>query len=257
MQQTLGMDQPSAAEEFWSQDSQVEAFSKNSDVLLYESDLIAEAIAAASTTGEVKEVHAVGVGTGRELPAVRALLPEAKISAWDVSEPMVQACSAFVQDQGLTNISVGQADIVDLSSHGTNADLVVLLNAILCYVNTPQDRRRALLALHGLLRSGGTIAVVVHQPNSRPDWAMWFGFRSLLCRLSLAEGSSGDRRISHGDSTMSFHHFRPTELRRLLTESGFEHIRIRSLRTWSRETGHRIPWRSPNPLMVTAVRSQR
>ena len=255
MQQTLGMDQSSPSEEFWSQDSQVEAFSQNSKVLPYETDLLAEAIAGAVATGEVKEVHAVGVGTGRELPAVRALLAEAKISAWDVSEPMVRACAAFIQERGLTNITIGQADIVDLGSQVHKADLVVLLNAILCYVNTQQDRCRALLALHGLLRPGGTIAVVVHQPNSRPDWALWFGIRSMLCSLSLAEGSSGDRRISHGESTMLFHHFRPNELRRLLTDSGFEQIRIRSLRAWSRETGHRIPLRSPNPLMITAVRS--
>ena len=249
------MDRSSPSAEFWSQDSQVQAFSVNSQVLLYETALIGEAITAAAISGEVQQVHAVGVGTGRELPAIRLQLPEAKISAWDVADPMVEACSKFIQAQGLTNVSVGQANIVDLGGLSPQADVVILLNAILCYVNTPQDRRRALEALQQLLRPGGTIAAVVHQPNGRIDWATWFGLRSLLARISLVEGGSGDRRISHGNSTMLFHHYTPSELHRLLSGAGFEQIQIRSLRAWSRETGHKIPLRSPNPLMVTAVRS--
>jgi len=231
------------------------AFAANSGVLLYETDLVAQAIAAAVTSGYTNQVHAVGVGAGRELPALRGLLPLATIHAWDVAEPMVQACAAFIQDQGLTNLSVGQADIADLGNHRPQADLVVLLNAILCYVTSKNDHKRALSAVHSLLRPGGTIAAVVHQRNGRPDWALWFAARSLLSAMSVVDGDAGDRRISHGSSTMLFHHFTPKELAVLLSNAGFEQVRICSLRNWSRRTGHGIPLQSPNPLLITAVRS--
>ncbi|MEI7886856.1 MAG: class I SAM-dependent methyltransferase [Actinomycetes bacterium] len=248
------MDEPSPSAEFWSQDSQVEAFSSNSEVLLYEIDLIIQAAALAERTGEIQFVHAIGVGAGRELPTIRRLLPDAQIAAWDVAEPMVLACTKFIEEQGLTNMSVAQADISDLGSQSAQADLAVMLNAIFCYVNTTEDRELALNSLHRLLRPGGTIAAVVHQRNGRADWAIWFGLRSLLTRVAAVAGAPGDRRISHGNSAMLFHHFRPNELRSLLSSAGFDHIEIRSLRAWSRETGHRIPLRSPNPLMVVAVR---
>ncbi|MEX0768737.1 MAG: class I SAM-dependent methyltransferase [Microthrixaceae bacterium] len=249
------MNRSSPSEEFWSQDTQVAAFSANTKVLIYERDLMTRGIAAAAVSGVTQEVHAVGVGAGRELPAIRALLPVAKIHAWDVAEPMVQACEALIQAQGMTNLSVGQADITELGKHRPHADLVVLLNAVLCYVTSLKEQLCAFEALHSLLRPGGTIAAVVHQRNGRPDWALWFAARSLLSACSLVKGSAGDRKISHGNSTMLFHHFTLKEVGSLLSTVGFEQVSMSSLRQWSKSSGHKIPLNSPNPLLVTAVRS--
>jgi len=95
---------------------------------------------------------------------------------------------------------------------------------------------------------------VVHQRNGRPDWATFFALRALAARVGLTDGRAGDRRIRHDSRTMLFHHYTPAELRRLLGAGGFDDVRVRSLRSWARASGHRIPWRSPNPLLVVAAR---
>ena len=53
---------------------------------------------------------------------------------------------------------------------------------------------------------------------------------------------------------MRFHHYTPREVSRALRTAGFGDVAVESLRAWARRTGHRIPGRSPNPLMVTAMR---
>ncbi len=243
----------SGSREFWSQSSQVEDFPAARGALPYEAALITLAAAAASSSGPVDEVHVVGVGAGRELTATRDSLPEVRIRAWDISPQMVEACRRFVERTGLEHVSVGCRDVAELTEADGPADVVVLLNAVLCYVGPADQRARAAAALHSLLRPGGTLTAVVHQRWGRPDWAGWFAARAALAHLGAAPGGPGDRRIRHGGSTMLFHHFRPGEVTRLLADAGFVHTRVQSLRAWARSTGHRIPVRSPNPLLVVST----
>jgi len=241
-------------EEFWSQQSQVVAFPGTAESLPYETSLIEDAAAVARRSGPVDDVHVIGVGTGRELGGTRRLLPSAHLHAWDVSGPMVEACRELVAQQGWGDVVVDQADVVELTAAAGPADLAILVNAVLCYVNTQERRVAAVSALHSVLRPGGALAIVVHQRNGRPDWAGYFALRALAVRFGLADGQAGDRRIRHDSRTMLFHHYTPGELRRLLAAGGFDEVHVRSLRSWARATGHRIPRRSPNPLLVVAVR---
>lgn len=238
--------------EFWSQGSQVEAFPATTGALAYETALLVEAAALAATTGPLRSIHVIGVGTGRELAGTRAAIPAVPIRAWDISEPMVEACRRHVVDQGLTDVDVGCRDLTELTAADGPADVVVLLNAVLCYLGDTDTRQQAAVALRALLRPGGTLAAVVHQPNGRPDWATWFAARGLLARLGLLPGGPGDRRIEHGEASMLFHHYRPAELVEMLGAAGMDDVRVQSLRSWARRTGHRIPRRSPNPLLILA-----
>lgn len=231
----------------------MEDFPAERGALPYESQLVRSAAAVAGTTGPVRDVHVIGVGTGRELVATRDELPTARIAAWDISPQMVDACQGFVDRAGLRDVTVACRDVADLDAADGPADVVVLLNAVLCYVGPASARARAAAALRSVLRPGGTLAAVVHQPRGRPDWAAWFAARALLTRLGALPGASGDRRIRHGTESMLFHHFRPDEITDLLARSGFERTSVTSLRSWGRSTGHAIPLRSPNPLMVLAV----
>lgn len=242
-------DEPQA---FWSQASQVQAFPADVGALVYETALLTDAATVAAATGPLRSVHVVGVGTGRELRGTRDAIPGVPIHAWDIAEPMVAACRRHIEQQGLSDISVGCRDVTALTSSDGPADVAVLLNAVLCYLVDEPTRRAAARALRSLLRPGGTVAAVVHQRNGRPDWAAWFAARALLCRAGIAAGVPGDRRIEHGDGSMLFHHYRPAELQRLFADAGFDHVRVRSLRRWAREEGHRIPLRSPDPLLVIA-----
>lgn len=254
MQQTPHMTGTGDAAEFWNRDSQVDAFPAGGAPLAYELDLIGSAAARAARTGPTTRVHVVGVGAGRELLAVRELLPEAHVHGWDISEQMVAACASFIRTEGLEHMSVACADVVELTAADGPADVVVLVNAVLCYLDTPEARQRAWTALFELVRPGGTLAIVVHQRNGRPDWSVWFAARGAGAALGLADGGGGDRRIHHDGHRMRFHHFTPAELSRGLHAAGFDEVGVESLRRWARRTGHRIPLRSPNPLLVTARR---
>ncbi len=244
------MDRDETAADFWNQTSQVAAFSGSPGALAYETALIATSAELAATSGPVDDVRVVGVGTGRELVAVREILPDARILAYDISEPMVAACRAFVASTGLGAVDVELKDVVDLTESDGPTDLIVLVNAVLCYV-AAKDRVRAIHGLSSVLRTGGSVAMVVHQRNGRPDWSAWFALRYVATRLRLAEGDAGDRRISHDRASMLFHHFTRRELRRLMSQAGFTDVAITTLRSWARSTGHRIPLGSPNPLLVS------
>jgi SAM-dependent methyltransferase len=254
MHQTPHMTGTGNAAEFWNQDSQVQAFSATTAALPYELDLIGSAAAQAARTAPVEQVHVVGVGAGRELLAVRGLLPDAHVHGWDISDHMVQACAAFIEDRALEDMTVARADVVELTADDGPADVVVLVNAVLCYLDTAEARRRAFAALFDLVRPGGALAIVVHQRNGRPDWSAWFAARGVLGAIGLVDGGAGDRRIRHGGHQMRFHHYTPRELSGALRTAGFDDVDVESLRAWARRTGHRIPLRSPNPLMVTAIR---
>lgn len=240
------------ARRFWSQRSQVEAFPVATGPLAYESALLRDAAGLAASTGPLRSVHVIGVGAGRELEGTRDAIPGVPIRAWDISEPMVDACRRHVAERGLTDVTVECRDITELTAGDGPADVVVLLNAVLCYLGDPATRRDAAAAVRLLMRPGGTLAAVVHQPNGRPDWAAWFAARGVLTRVGLLDGGPGDRRIRHGDASMLFHHYRPREMVGWLTAAGMPDVRVRSLRSWARATGHHIPVRSPNPLLVLA-----
>lgn len=237
---------------FWSQGSQVDAFPAGTGALAYETALLGDAAELAARTGPLRSVHVIGVGTGRELIGTRDAIPDVPIVAWDISEPMVAACRQHVADQGWGDVTVRCGDVTELTAADGPADVVVLLNAVLCYLVDADSRRSAAAALRSLLRPGGTVAAVVHQPNGRPDWATWFAARAALCRLGVLPGSGGDRRIVHGDASMLFHHYRPGEVVDLFSDAGLDEVRVRSLRSWARATRHRIPAASPNPLLVLA-----
>lgn len=238
---------------FWSQESQVASFPADVGALPYEIDLVRSAATVSARAGVVADVHVIGVGTGRELSGTRAAIPDTALTAWDISEQMVDACRDYITRTGMDNVVVRCKDLTRLSAEDGPADVAVLLNAVLCYLSTPDERESAFAALRRLVRPGGSICAVVHQPNGRPDWAAWFAARRAMTRMGMAQGAPGDRLITHGGRSMLFHHYRPSEITGLLRLNGFDAVNVRSLRSWARSTGKRIPVKSPNPLLVIAA----
>jgi len=220
----------SGSREFCSQSSQVEDFPATRGALLYEADLIGTAAAAALSSGTVDEVHVVGVGAGREHIATQDSLPHARIRGGTSHPRMVDACRRFIDRTGLEHVTIGCRDVAALDAADGPADVVVLLNAVLCYVGPGHERARAAAALHSVLRPGGMLTAVVHQPYGRPDWAAWFAARGALARVGAVSGTPGGCRIRHGASTTLFHYFRPSEITELLADAGFVHTHVRSLR---------------------------
>jgi SAM-dependent methyltransferase len=254
MDQTRTVDDLLSAAEYWRRPGPVELFEHNGDVLPFETDLLATAASIAGRTGSVQRVRVIGVGAGRELQAVRDVAPDAVIEASDISAPMIDACRRHVERTGMERIELSTAALADLTPDAGRADLVVAINAVLCYLTTPHERARGLSALADLVRPGGALVVVVQQRNGRPDWAAFFALRALATRVGLAPGAPGDRRNDDGEAALLVHHYRPSELRGLLHDAGFADVQVVSLRAWGRRHGHRIRRRSPNPLLLTAVR---
>jgi SAM-dependent methyltransferase len=244
-----------SAGEYWGRPEAVASMPAATGALPVEEALLAEAVDRAGGTGAVHRVAIVGVGAGRELTAVRAAAPEAAIVAFDISPAMVAAARRQVADAGLDGIEVHVGDIEDDPPRGERAaDLVVATNAVLCYPIGTAARERAFAGLASLARPGAALMLVVQQRNGRPDWAAWFAGRTALARLGLLAGGPGDRRNERDGAALLVHHFGANELRRHLERAGFREPAVRSLRSWARTEGRPVPWRSPNPLVVTAVR---
>ncbi len=243
-----------SAEEFWSRPDLVAAYQDAGTALAYEVDAVTAATDAARRCGPIDSVHVLGVGGGRELGAIRQITGARTVHAWDISEPMVQACREHVVDSGWDDVVVGQAAIDELERPGgVPADVVIALGAVLGYGTDPPARRRTLAAIAALLRPGGGFTAVVQQRNGRPDWALYFAARSLLERTPWGSDGDGNRRSRHGSGSVLFHHYRAQELVDLVEAAGFTDVRVTSLRTWARSRDAHLPWRSPNPLILTAV----
>ena len=243
-------------EDFWAAGSLVDAYVAQSGALAYEVEAITRAVSRAERSGSAKAIHVIGVGSGRELPAIRAAAPHARIRASDISEPMVEACRQFVERQGIANVVVELSDAADLDRGDADeaADVVIALGAVLGYSTTPTLQRAVLTAFGALLRPGGSVVLVVQQRYGRPDWAAWFAGRAVLATVTGGHlgTTTGNRASRHESSSVVFHHYTRSELRSQLAQSGFDDVAIMSLRQWGRADRRRIPLRSPNPLITIA-----
>lgn len=243
-----------STEEFWSRPDLVAAYQEAGAALPYEVDAVTIATDAARRSGPIDSVHVLGVGGGRELGAIRQITGARSLHAWDISGPMVQACQEHVAAAGWPDVKVGQAAIEDLERPGgTPADVVVALGAVLGYGTDHAARRRTVAAIAALLRPGGGFAAVVQQRNGRPDWAVYFAVRSVLQHTPWVNDGDGNRRSRHGSGSVLFHHYGAGELAELVQEAGFVDVEVSSLRSWARRRGVRLPFRSPNPLILTAT----
>jgi hypothetical protein len=247
------MAEQESTERFWSRPELVRAYTDAGEALDYEVDAVLAATARATASGPLGLVHVVGVGAGRELAAIRRCTGDARIHAWDISEPMAEACRQHVHHEGLSGITVHHGAIDQIPERVTDpADVIIALGAVLGYGTTPEGRRRDLRALRSSCRTGAGVAAVVQQRNGRPDWSLYFAVTSVMERARLRTRGGGNRASRHGSATVLFHHFGRRELTSALGEGAFAEIEVRSLRQWARARGSRPPLRSPNPLIAVA-----
>lgn len=243
------------AEAYWNEPASVHAMDRTDAVPAYEQLLVAEAVRRAGGAAAVRTVHVLGVGAGRELPAVRSAAPGARIMAWDVAEAMVRACRDRVARLGLADVEVAVRDVADLrpEADGT-AQVVVAVNAMLGYPVPGSARTATAAAVHRLLAPGGVLALVVQQRRGRPDWAAWFAVHDALAAGGALGGRDpGDRLTGAGGVVVPHHHYTRRELRRLLEGAGFGSVDLWSLRRFAGDRRLRIPLRSPNPLVGLAT----
>lgn len=255
MRQTRTVTDPMTPQEFWEEPELVSAYTDAGSALAYELDLVIAATARSRLTGPVDRVTVHGVGGGRELGGIRSVVQPARILAFDLSQPMVDACRRHIDHEGWDDVTAECAAIDDSPVADGSVDLAIALGAVLGYGRTEAEQLAMVDDLRRQCRDGAALAVVVQQRYGRPDWSAYFAACSLLETLSIRSMGAGNRVSRHGPVGTVFHHFSAPELTGLLERAGFGDIRVESLRRWARRNHQKVPLRSPNPLLVLATAS--
>lgn len=151
-----------------------------------------------------------GCGVGAQTVTLAARSPEARITSVDVSAESVAAARARVQQAGLTNVELSQADIFDLPFDAQSFDHVFVC-FVLEHLSRPVD---ALATLKGLVRPGGSVTVIEGDHGSayfHPDSAA--ARAAIDCQVQLQAGAGGDALIGR-------------QVYPLMVRAGLEDVRV-------------------------------
>lgn len=156
------------------------------------------------------EVLEAGCGVGAQTVTLARQSPEALITSIDVSATSVAAAARRVEEAGLTNVTVQQADILDLPFAAGSFDHVFVC-FVLEHLRRPVE---ALRILQGLLRPGGTITVIEGDHGSayfHPASAA--AQAAIQCQVDLQREAGGNALIGR-------------EVYPLLVQAGFEDVHV-------------------------------
>jgi SAM-dependent methyltransferase len=154
-----------------------------------------------------------GCGVGAQTVTLAQRSPEALFTSIDVSEDSLAAARRRVQDAGLTNVDLRQADIFSLPFDVESFDHVFVC-FVLEHLSRPVE---ALTILRGLLRPGGTITVIEGDHGStyfHPDSAA--AHEAIQCQVELQHAAGGDSNIGR-------------QVYPLLVEAGFDPVHVAPL----------------------------
>lgn len=213
----------------------------------YEEYVIREA--ARLLAGEamnVKMLHVVGCGAGREIPAIRSAFPAAVIVASDISPAMIEICRRNLKRWDcVSGVELVATPASTLPSHGyKNADLVVATDNLLTYITPEEERRSTLSSLRSVMRMDGVFVGAVHHRWGKLFKSTYFFLQAALVSMRIVGTRSGDRKWRIGGNTTLCHHFTKDELSKDLAGSRFEPLSVLSLYSLARKSG-----RSYNPLV--------
>lgn len=151
-----------------------------------------------------------GCGVGAQTVTLAARSPEARFTSVDVSADSVAEARRRVEEAGLANVEVRQADIFALPFEAESFD-----HLSVCFVLEHLPRPAAALAtLAELLRPGGTITVIEGDHGSacfHPDSAA--ARTAIGCQVRLRADAGGDALIGR-------------RLYPLMVEAGSAEIRV-------------------------------
>ena len=154
-----------------------------------------------------------GCGVGAQTVTLAQRSPEALFTSIDLSEDSVAAARRRVQDAGLTNVDLRQADIFSLPFDVESFDHVFVC-FVLEHLSRPVE---ALTILRGLLRPGGTITVIEGDHGStyfHPDSAA--AHEAIQCQIDLQRAAGGDSNIGR-------------QVYPLLVQAGFDSVHVAPL----------------------------
>lgn len=202
--------------------------------------------------GEVRLIHVVGCGPGREVPMVRSAFSDARIVASDISRAMTEACARNLARWSATDqVEVRCAEARTLRHDGRRAELVVMLNSVLTYVTPRADRGDTLATLHGLLAPGGLLVGTVQHRWGAPAKSAYFALRRVLHALGIVRREAGERTVRLDGLRRRLYYFTPAEIRQALRVAGFQPMLVQPLRRLAGARGMPYRWRGDNNLVFT------
>ena len=151
-----------------------------------------------------------GCGVGAQTITLARNSPAALITSVDISPESIAEAERKVAAAGLTNVQFQQADILNLP-FGPGAFDHVFVCFVLEHLSQPL---KALQALKGVLRKGGTITVIEGDHGSayfHPDSEA--AHRAIQCQVDLQHRAGGNANIGR-------------ELYPLLGRAGFNSVRV-------------------------------
>ncbi|MBM4289045.1 MAG: methyltransferase domain-containing protein [Deltaproteobacteria bacterium] len=171
---------------------------------------LVELLHADTTYPAGNTVLEAGCGVGAQTLTLARQSPQALFTSIDVSATSVAAARQAVQDAGLTNVKIMEADIFRLPFAAAAFDHVFVC-FVLEHLAHPV---LALQALRQVLRTGGTITVIEGDHGSAyfyPDceWAR----RAIQCQVELQTRAGGNAMLGRA-------------LYPLLREAGFAEIQV-------------------------------
>jgi SAM-dependent methyltransferase len=154
-----------------------------------------------------------GCGVGAQTVTLARRSPHARFLSIDLAEDSVAAARRRVEEAGLENVELRQADIFDLPFEEASFDHVFV-----CFVlEHLAEPVRALRILRDVLRPGGTITVIEGDHGStyfHPDSAA--AHDAIQCQVELQRASGGDSNIGR-------------RVYPLLVDAGFDDVRVEPL----------------------------
>jgi predicted O-methyltransferase YrrM len=151
-----------------------------------------------------------GCGVGAQTVTLASGSPAARIVSVDVSAESVAEAKRRVEEAGLTNVELCQADIFDLPFEPRSFDHVFVC-FVLEHIAEPVD---ALVTLRHLLRPGGTITVIEGDHGSayfHPDSDA--ARDAIGCQIELQRRAGGNALLGR-------------QVRPLLVAAGFDAVRV-------------------------------
>ena len=154
-----------------------------------------------------------GCGVGAQTVTLAQRSPDARFTSIDVSEASVAETARRVQEAGVSNVALQQADIFALPFAAGSFDHVFVC-FVLEHLSRPVE---ALTILKGLLKPAGTITVIEGDHGStyfHPDSSA--AHEAIQCQVDL-------QRVAGGDSLIG------RRVYPLLVEAGFDAVHVRPL----------------------------
>lgn len=169
-----------------------------------------------------------GCGTGREIPEVLKYTKCETAVASDLSENMIKKCDENLAAWGIADKV--QTIVCDAASYRAPAgsfDVVTIMNNMLTYVVSRDERYKIFKNCHELLSDRGVFLGVVHHQKGSPQKTLFFLMRQILKPFLSHE--VGFRHTGFKGYKIEGYYFTEKELRKHLVDNGFNNIEILSL----------------------------